>query len=289
LLEAVLPVWDRDVERARLLARSLEKYRIGIDRLWVVASESVLATAAEIFADVVPTVAVPEAELVPELRKWRTRLRPRLSGAARPGYRAQQLIKLGAAQLVESAFYLTLDADIVVVGDVRDDWLIRDGRARCVRFSGQGHRNWYGVASEVLALPASRWEHGVTPCLLSRDCSLGLLTFLEQPAEERDVDAALQSKGDLTGRWRSLLLSRNDWTEYTLYHTFVESASLFDRVHFAVEPNEWYGANVWSAGDWDSWRADQAFDTQAPHRFAVLGSKAGRSADWIAAELAPFL
>jgi hypothetical protein len=287
--EAVLPIWDRDVARAKLLARSLARFDVEVSKLWLVASASVLSVALPVFRDVVDTEGVREEEIVPELTNWWTRFRPRRSAAARPGYRAQQLIKLGISELVASRFYLTLDADVIVVRDTPVDWLVRDDRARTVRFAGDGHRNWYRVAAEVLGVPGSKWEHGVTPSLLSRDCALGLLTFLEQPTGDRDARSAMTSKETITGRWRSLLLRRHDWTEYTLYHSFVEHAGLFDEYHFAVPPEAWYGANVWNASDWGGWSPASAFDADAAHHFSVLGSKARRSADSIEEVIAPFL
>ena len=277
------------MDRARLLARTLGRFGHSISRLWLVASEEVLAQAAPLFAPVVETEGVPERVWVPELGHWRRLLRLPWNGAARPGYRAQQLIKLEAARWVETDFYLTLDADVLLTRDVPFDWLVQDGRARTVRFSGTDHRKWYRVAAEILGVPPSAWEHGVTPCLLSRRCALGLQAFLEQPVGRRDTRVAMASAHGITGGWRSLLLRRNDWTEYTLYHTFVEHGDFFDGHHFAVPPEAWYGGNVWSAADWSSWNPRAAFAPDASHRFSVLGSKAGRSVDWIEGAVAPFL
>lgn len=288
-LDAVLPLWERDLDRARLLARTLSRFGHAISRLWLVAAEDVLERAVPMFAGIVETEGVPERAWVPELSHWRGLLRLPWNGSARPGYRAQQLIKLEAARWVETEFYLTLDADVVFTGEVAFDWLVREGRARSVRFPGANHGRWYRVAAEILGVSESRWEHGVTPCLLSRRCALGLQAFLEQPAGRRDAQVALASAHGVTGGWRSLLLRRNDWTEYTLYHTFVEHGDVFDQHHFAVPPEAWYGGNVWTAADWSSWHPEDVFAPDASHRFSVLGSKAGRSVDWIEGVVARFL
>ena len=72
-----------------------------------------------------------------------------------------------------------------------------------------------------------------------------------------------------------------------LYHTFVEVAGVFDKFHFAVTPENWYGASVWRAEDWASWSPEQAFGGGS-FRFSVLQSTAGRSAQEIASDLSPF-
>ncbi|HKJ02483.1 MAG TPA: DUF6492 family protein, partial [Longimicrobiales bacterium] len=104
-IDAVLPLYRRDFARARLLAASLRRFCTGIDTLWLVASDDALPEAERIFAGVARCEAVPERELVPELGAWRTRLWPRWVGAARPGYRGQQVAKLAMSRRVGSDFY----------------------------------------------------------------------------------------------------------------------------------------------------------------------------------------
>jgi len=287
VIEAVLPLRALDLPRAAILARSLECFEHGLRRLWLVGSEEVLEESERLFSGVIPTAPVPETDLVPELGRWRSRFWAWWNRAARPGYRAQQLIKLGIAPRVESAFYLTLDADVILVRDLEPTWLVSDDRGRCVRFDGRAHRNWYRVASEILQLPESRWEHGVTPCLLSRDCVLSLLGHLERGEEAHGTEGPATDV-ELTGRWRSRLLGRGDWTEYTLYYTFVEASGVFDAHHFAVAPRAWYGGCVWSDAGWASWDPGALFDPDAAFRFSVLQSSTRRSASEIEAELEPY-
>lgn len=271
-IDAVLPLRARDLPRARLLAASLRRFCKGIGTLWLVASDEALPEAERIFADVAPCEAVPEREVVPELRSWRARLWPQWVGAARPGYRGQQLIKLGMSERVRSDFYLTLDADVLAVAPIDADWLVPGGKARTVRDDGGAHRNWYAAASEILGVPASPWEHGVTPCVLSRACVRSLLAYMEQsPSRARPV---VTSEPTVSGAWRGPLMRRHDWTEYTLYHTFVEAAGADAEYHQPIPRDAWYSANVWVAQDWASWSPEAAFGGNGSFRFCVLQSSA---------------
>lgn len=289
MMDAVLPLLGKDLPRARLLAASLARFVDAIETLWLVAPENALEEAARVFEGIARCEAIPETELVPELGEPRIKWRPRWRGAARPGYRAQQLIKLGISHHVGTDFYLTLDADVMAVAPIDAGWLLPGGKARTVRFDGGGHRNWYAVASEILSLPASRWEHGVTPCVLSRNCARSLVAHLDPPGGPATESPLVTRSPPATGAWRSRLLARNDWTEYTLYHTFVEAAGAFDAYHLAVPPEEWYGANVWGDADWAAWTPASAFQGERAFRFCVLQSTAKRSAALIEAAVMPYL
>ena len=71
-----------------------------------------------------------------------------------------QLVKLSIATMVETDFYLTLDADVVCVKPLRFDALIRDGRAVTNTTSEDWHSDWYGWCERVLGMRRSGITHG---------------------------------------------------------------------------------------------------------------------------------
>src|SRR5215468_9373968 len=98
-LEAVVPLVSKDLDRFSMLARSLETNFVGLGRLYVVVpnrhldglSASVRAAAGGLRVEV-----VPESRFIPEMASFRHL----------PGWYKHQLVKLAAAEIVSSDYYL---------------------------------------------------------------------------------------------------------------------------------------------------------------------------------------
>ena len=108
------------------------------------------------------------------------------------------------------------------------------GRA-LVQTTPPNHPEWNDDAERVLGLPRSGRQYGVTPALLSVDAV-------------RALAAHLGGAG-----WRRLLLRSLPWTEYALYHTFLEQTDLFDRYHVHGGHDAIYSNCVWMEGEFDDW------------------------------------
>ena len=217
-LDAVLPLAGRDLDRARILFRTLEAFFEPLGTLWIVVPDAERAQIDVPFGNV-----VADAEVVPELA----------GGALPHGWYVQQLVKLAIADRIATPFYLTLDADVICVRPTRYDDLVVDGRA-LAQITKPHHPEWNDDAERILGLPRSPRQHGVTPALLARDGVLDLQQHL----------------GD---DWRARLLRELPWTEYALYNTFLEGVGRWTDFHSNGGDRCIYGNNVWLASQWPGW------------------------------------
>ena len=219
LLDAVLPLAARDLERAQILFHSLERFFESLGTLWVVVPDAEREQVRVPFGDV-----LVDSEIVPEI-------------VERPpphGWHLQQLVKLAIAERVATPFYLTLDADVICVRPTRHDELVRDGRA-LAQVTPPHHPEWNDDAERVLGLPRSERQYGVTPAVLTRDGVLGLQRHL----------------GD---DWRGRLLRELPWTEYALYNTFLEATGQWSRHHVSGGGRCIYANSVWIGSQWPGWQ-----------------------------------
>jgi hypothetical protein len=286
-LDAVLPLTAGDAERAQILLRSLEAFFEPLGTCFVVVPDADVETVRRALGRDWCAV-LPESELVPELRWFRTtaRLRSKLHLAGPPfhGWFVQQLVKLAIAERVETAFYLTLDADVICVRPTAYDDLVCDGRA-LVQVSPPNHPEWNDDAERVLALPRSGRQWGVTPALFSAEAVAALARHLEarvDPRLRRLAQRVPTARGrDVTAGWRSYLLRNLPWTEYALYHTFLEQTGRFDLYHVLVEDEAIYGNNVWIESEFDDWEPS----SDGPFHFSVVQSATRVPAELVRARI----
>ena len=259
-LDAVLPLAAADAPRAQILFRSLEAFFEPLGTCWVVVPDrDVAAVRAQVPAGRYAILA--ECEVAPELPYFRTtarlRAKLRLVGPPIHGWFVQQLLKLAIWERIGTPFYLTLDADVICVRPTRYDDLVVDGRA-LVQTTPPNHPEWNDDAERVLALPRSGRQYGVTPAVLSRE-AVGLLTrHLVDRVDPRvrGIAARLPARPprDVLTSWRSFLLRNLPWTEYALYHTFLEQSDVAARYHHEPQEGAIYGNCVWMESEFDDWQ-----------------------------------
>ena len=277
-LDAVLALAGGDLERALLLFRSLEVFFEPLGTCYVVTPDR--------DADFVrrrlppgPYVVVPESEIVPEIGYFwsvaRLRAKLRLVGPPIHGWYVQQLVKLSVAERVATPFYLTLDADVLCVRPTGYNDLVRDGRA-IVQTTPPNHPEWNDDAERVLALPRSGRQYGVTPAVLSRDAALELASYLEGRVDRRMRRFAENLPPgrvrDVVGSWRSFLFRNLPWTEYALYHTFLERTNRFDAYHVNGGVDVLYGNCVWMESEFESWDLTASDGDVAAPPFSIVQS-----------------
>jgi hypothetical protein len=260
-MDAVLPLLPRDLERAeRLLLPTLLTYFEPLAACRVIVPDDAVEPMAARLRHPAITV-IPETSVVPELN-WHVRLDESDPGSTKGlrGWFVQQMLKLSAARIVETPFYLTLDADVLCCRRIAYDDLIKSGRALTVvsQTGDKSHERWYERSAAVLGMPRSTRTHAVTPVALSREAVLKLLAFFEERLHPNQLRA------------EALLLGHFPWTEYSLYFTFLEQTGQFDIHHLATH-DRLSGNNVWGGSDPNSWNPALSFSPQGK-LFSVLQS-----------------
>jgi hypothetical protein len=261
-IEAVLPLRRRarrgdDLERASsLLVPSLRKF-LGagtVRRLWVLAVPAELPEVRGALASSreLPIEVLSEDELCPSLAGWH-------------GWRKQQVLKLAAAQWVETRCYLTLDADVLLTRPLAAADLFVDGRPIHQPSTFGMHWSWWKGSARVLGrgLDDVRREDpciGVTPELLLREQVRALWRELERRHGQP---------------WTEVLRHARGWTEYTLYWLHLMAQGSPERFHGAGA-RHLYGACHWSNGGarLSPGRVDEMFDPAADHLFSIVQSRA---------------
>jgi hypothetical protein len=258
-VDAVLPLVASDAPRAELLVRTLERYFEPLRTCFVIVPQHELR-AVELSLPRGRYEIVAETDVAPELpyflRTAAARARLRLVGPPIHGWYVQQLLKLAAADLVGTPFYLTLDADVLCVRPTAYEDLVRDGRGR-VQTTPPNHPEWNDDAERVLGLPRSGRQYAVTPAVLSRAAVAELAAYLTGRIDERGRRLAARvpwaTAREVVTSWRSFLLRRLPWTEYALYHTFLEATGKFDDYHVLAGEDAIYGNCVWMESQFEAW------------------------------------
>ena len=141
-IDAVLPLLARDHGRFALLRQSLNRFWQGGTIHVIVRAEDMGRTR----------------DLIGEDQRFHIANQESLMGGIigdppGVGWWTQQILKLAASQVVRSEFYLTLDADCLLVRNVSREALVRNERGR-VGYDARNLRpSWYQASSRMLGLP----------------------------------------------------------------------------------------------------------------------------------------
>jgi hypothetical protein len=198
---------------------------------------------------------ITETEVVPQLRLYEEA----------PGWYKQQVVKLAAHRIVNSPFYLLLDADLICTHEFSDLALIVDGKALTDWELKSLHTEWWQGSAAILKTFARLDNFGfsVTPEVLSKYVGEKLLQHITN----------LYQKD-----WCEVLLENRVWTEFTLYCLFATQEGYLDHFHHTKEWMESYRKairsqqNVWLEEDFKTWRPKEAFSPEATGIFMVCQS-----------------
>jgi hypothetical protein len=294
-LDAVLPLTAADAPRAQVLISSLEALFEPLGTCHVVVPDhDVAAVRRQMPRDRYTVVA--ESEVIPEIGYFwttaRLRARLRLVGPPIHGWYVQQLVKLAVAPLVGTRFYLTLDADVLCVRPTTYRDLVQAGRA-LVQTTPPNHPEWNDDAERVLALPRSGRQFAVTPAVFAAEAVAALVRHLSGRVDPRLRRLASRlPRGharQVAASWRSFLLRNLPWTEYALYHTFLEACGLFRAYHVHGGDDAIYGNSVWMESQFADWDPAAALEPEASFSFSVVQSATRIAPDAVWAKVEPLL
>lgn len=281
-IDAVLPLLARDNPRFGLLRRSLERNMHALGTCWVVVPDAELAAQRALIESGRFRV-LPESELLRGRRLYDhpgTRF-----GRGNTGWFVQQLIKLAMAERLETAFYLTLDADCICSRPAGYDDLVPGGRALTREHGEVLHRDWYDRASKLLGLPSPTATHGVTPALLHTQTTRDALAAVA--ARDRP---GLRQLPPPFGGWQARLMRSVPWTEYTLYFTWAEATGAYDRFHTTTGYHCLFDNSVWKPELWDVWEPEPSFElSDDPVFFCLVQSTTEVAPDDVWARVRPWL
>ena len=230
---------------------------------------------------------INEREFLPELDLF--------SNAS--GWRIQQLLKLAAANLVKTPFYLTFDADILCTAPISEDVLLPQGKALLQLEPKSAHSNWWRSSAHRLQTSANLDGQGisVTPALLATEVVLGLIAELSSKKHWTEVLLKPHLPNSMAQRLPGFK-KRHRWTEYTLYFTYLEKHSLIDRYHVTTQDTPYdllsLNSSLWNRKDeseWESWDPSQTFSVEDKGLFMVIQSHKKIPPQEVMERVSPFL
>jgi hypothetical protein len=219
-----------------------------------------------------PLAILNEDDLLPVLKRF-----GRVSGWAR-----QQLVKLSAADLVTTEYFITLDPDVILCKPVTANDIFVGGKAILESVPRAGlppnEAAWWAGSAAMLGTTYDPEQPGmrVTPAILSRTVCRRLHDDLRQ-RHRCDWSVALLRGAD------------SGWTEYTLYYLTAERHGLLGTFHTVPERGQarlFCASNVWYREDFDTWDVAACFGSEDLGLFTVVQSSSRISAAQIRDRLA---
>lgn len=139
-------------------------------------------------------------------------------------YAIQMAIKLIISRLITTDFYLTLDADVVLLQSFSLLDLVSSGRRAVYHHEGryEAHPDWWEGSEQFLGIDSrSKLEQGfgVTPALLSTYGSLLTLEYIRDyffNSPQKDIET------NYLRQWLWTFGITSKWSEYTLYRIVLD-------------------------------------------------------------------
>lgn len=136
---------------------------------------------------------------------------PALKG--RSGWYKQQILKIAAAKMVSSDYYLVLDADVILKRPTELHDLFPAGKPILQKIKASVHRDWWVASRKILKSKIEIAQDSivmdVTPEFLHRETCLALQDAIASRNNTEEWDRFLADS------WQT------GWTEYTLYWLYV--------------------------------------------------------------------
>lgn len=141
-------------------------------------------------------------------------LTPREGWRSLRGWQRQQLLKIFAARLIDTKYYMTVDSDLCLMRPTDLKTLFPDRKAIWGRDKVKSKHEWWVASATVLDISLNLDQEGdvisVTPQLLSTEVAVALADYLIAKAKEKNCRTVFE-----------YLAVHRSWTEYTLYWLFL--------------------------------------------------------------------
>jgi hypothetical protein len=311
-LTVVVPVHRPDHDRlARLLLPSLLHNLAGPYDIFVIATDGCAAEVRERTSGL-PVRVADGAQVLPALGRLGSprgraallvvaamhaalrragigsRYSPRY---AERGWFQQQALKLAFAEIVDTRFYLAVDADMICVRPTHIDELVVEGKAPIEHFDRIPPEQvpWYRWAAELLGVEPPPVAMAMSPFIFATDLVRDLLDRWQAAPRARLARAGHQlvygrPRGQ-TDIWLSLL----PWTEYALYHTHLVSTQSTVDYYRHSSDLVLLGNALWHAEERAAWSAVSSIEQMTPHVFTLVQPSAGIPVAELEATFEPIL
>lgn len=187
------------------------------------------------------------------------------------GWTKQMILKLAVAGRVETDYYLTLDTDVFLTKQLSESDILRNGKLPCQKEAPGVHTKWWKSSSRILGIdPELALKNdqvmGVTPEYLVTDVCRKLQEEIENLHHTKDFASWLMtrrmSKKKLVNKITKALsehvpainclipkktmdqITTCDWTEYTLYWTYLIKMQLTNH-YYDENDRHVYGNCIW--------------------------------------------
>ncbi len=160
-----------------------------------------------------------------------------------PGWYIQQLIKLSIARHISAEYYVILDSDIICMKAVSYASLIHNGRALTNVETPRDYHRLYNAEAAMQETSCKQGRYRRSAALLgyTRPSRLHNRFYGETPVALH-TKSVLALTAHIERRflqpWDRFLLSRSDWTEYSLYFQYLEMFELLYSVTKLKDCNE---------------------------------------------------
>lgn len=203
---------------------------------------------------------------------------PNLGSMPFIGWAKQQILKLAVSKIIETNYYLTIDADMLFTRKVEYEDLFLEDKPR-IAFENYGiHAGWWSNTAKVLGYPFQFDENdkcpSVTPVILKCQLVEGLICNLAEIAEGNQET------------WYEYLLNKTyrqleviHWTEYCMYwlYTMKEQGGL--EKHYYIPPSKdsfFLGPSIWDKDDVEKFSEEfiknEVFNPEAEHFVVAIQS-----------------
>jgi hypothetical protein len=248
--DVVVPLFERDVCKAKYLAKSLAVHdpekRLGDVILMWVSTKS-----ADEYSD---EIGEMNRSLAGNHRVRFIDFSPHVNRQGMAGWFAQQILKLKISSVVSSNYYVVLDAKNAILKDVKADTFF----SRCNQGKMLGtykadeipkpHVDWYrasALALDVRPPEVGLWPSSVTPVVIHKKTVERMLKSVgEGNSVNKFCDGPLC---DMLGAKSNTGVGA---TEFTLYTLFARNRVDFERIHSINDVrssslNHRWGASLW--------------------------------------------